>query len=140
MLLTLERVLFLKKVDVFAQVDDDVLVDLATATDEREFSAGECIIQEGDTGRELFIIVDGSVRIHRGEQTLATMGSKSVFGELAALDPEPRNASVTAVEDTRMLILKHTVLIDHLMANRELALSVIRFLIRRLRAIEKSSS
>jgi CRP-like cAMP-binding protein len=136
-LLTLERVLFLKKVDIFAQVDDDALVDLATATEEREFPAGERIIQEGDTGREMFIVVDGCVRIYRGEQTLAMLGKQGVFGELAALDPEPRNASVAAVVDTRTLILRHNVLIDHLVASRELAMGVIRFLIRRMRAIDR---
>jgi CRP-like cAMP-binding protein len=133
MLLTVERVLFLKQVDLFANVDDDVLVNLAMQMVEEEFKAGERIITEGDMGRELFIIVDGKVRVHKGDVDLATLGSKAVVGELAALDPEPRTASVTALEDCNLLRLEHTLLFEELLGNNELARGIIRFLVRRFR-------
>jgi CRP-like cAMP-binding protein len=134
MLLTVERVLFLKKVDVFAGIDDDALAGLAVPMQEREFRAGESIFREGDLGREMFIVLEGRVRIHRGEQTFDMVGSAGFFGELAALDPEPRSASATAVEDTRALALNHTVLLEELMNNSVLAQGIIRYLVRRFRA------
>ena len=133
MLLTLERVLLLKGVNFFSEIDDDVIAGLAAEMQDREFTAGERILAEGDHGRELFIIVFGSVRVHRGSETVTNLGYKGVFGELAALDPQPRLFSVTAQEDTRLLSLSHTVLFEELMSNAELARGIIRFLVARLR-------
>jgi CRP-like cAMP-binding protein len=136
MLLIVERVLLLKKVSLFANIDDDVLVNLAGAMEEQEFKAGETIIEEGDTGRELFIIAEGTVRIHKGDKTLRMMERNTFFGELAALDPQPRTASVTAAEETRTLKLDNTVLLEELMNNGLLALGIIHFLIDRFRDLK----
>jgi CRP-like cAMP-binding protein len=133
MLLTVERVLFLKKVEMFTDIDDDALAHLATTMSEQDSPAGTAIIREGDDGRELFILVTGSARIHKGERTLATIGPKGVVGELAALDPQPRTASVTALEDCHLLSLGHAVLFEELMSNNDLARGIIRFLVRRFR-------
>ena len=133
MLLTLEKVLFLKKVDIFADIDDDALAGLAGEMQERDYRAGERIMAEGDMGREVFIIVSGSVRVSRGDQVIAVLGSQSVFGELAALDPQPRSATVTAIEDVRVLVLEHVVLFEQLLSQGELARGIIRFLVRRIR-------
>jgi CRP-like cAMP-binding protein len=137
MLLTLEKVLFLKKVDIFANIDDDALAGLAAEMQEHDYRAGEQIMAEGDMGRELFIIVSGSVRVTRFGETLAVLGTQSVFGELAALDPQPRVATVTAVEDVRVLTLEHTVLLEQLLAQGELARGIIRFLVQRIRDPKK---
>src|SRR5207248_1519155 len=116
-LMLMERVLLLKKISLFADIDDDLLINLAGVMQEQEFKAGEAIIEEGDTGRELFIIVDGRVRAHHGDKTLRVLESNTVVGELAALDPQPRTASITAEEDTRVLKLDHAVLLEELMNN-----------------------
>jgi len=133
MLLILEKVLFLKKVDIFADIDDDALAGLAGEMHERDYRAGERIIATGDIGREVFIIVSGAVRVTRGDEVIAVLGSQSVFGELAALDPQPRSATVTALEAVRVLTLEHTVLFEQLLAQGELARGIIRFLVRRIR-------
>lgn len=137
MLLTVERVLFLRMVEIFAAIDEDVLVNLAGEMKEREFKAGEPIIAEGELGRTLYVVVDGKVRIHKGDKDIATLGSKGVFGEMAALDPHPRTASVTAVEDTRLLELDHAVLFEELTGNSELARGIIRFLVGRFRELRE---
>ena len=133
MLLTIERVLFLRKVEMFANIDEDALVELASAMQEREFSAGATIIREGDPGRELFIVVRGEVRVVKGDHELATLGSQGVFGELAALDPQPRSASVVALGECHLLQLDHAVLFEELMNNNVLARGLIRFLVNRVR-------
>lgn len=133
MLLIVEKVLILKKVDIFADIDDDLLAGLAAEMQERDYRAGERILEEGGIGREMFIIVSGSVRINRGDILITEIGSQGVFGELAALDPQPRNASVTAVADARVLVLEHTVLFEQLQSQGELVRGIIRFLVRRIR-------
>ena len=133
MLLTVERVLLLKKVDFFAQIDDDALVDLANAMRERPCWPMEQVIQAGEMGRDLFIVVRGRVRIHKGDEVIATLEAAAVFGELAALDPQPRIASATCLEETHLLQLDHAALMDELSVNNELARGVIKFLVRRFR-------
>ena len=133
MLLTVERVLLLHQVEMFNDIDDDALIRLAAAMKEQDVRPDEAIIHEGQLGRELYIIIDGKVRVHRGQEELAILGSKGIFGEMAALDPEPRSASVTAIDETRLLRLDHETLFDELLGNSELAQGVVRFLVRRLR-------
>ena len=133
MLLTVERVLLLHQVEMFDDIDDDALIRLAAAMKEQDVRSDEAIIQEGQLGRELYIIIDGKVRVHRGQKELTILGSKGIFGEMAALDPEPRSASVTAIDETRLLRLDHETLFDELLGNNELAQGVVRFLVRRLR-------
>lgn len=133
MILTIERVLFLKNVAIFAAIDDDILAGLAASMQERVFPAGEPIIEEGTLDRRMFIIVNGKASVHKGERELAVLGSKDVVGELSALDPEPRSASVTALEETQVLELDHAVLYDELSVNTSLANGIIRFLVNRIR-------
>lgn len=133
MLLTVERVLFLKRVDFFARIDDDALISLANAMQERPCKADERIFKAGDMGRDLFIIVRGRVRLHKGDETIAILNGAGVFGELAALDPETRTASATCLDETVLLRLDHSALMEELSANNDLARGIIRFLVRRFR-------
>jgi len=79
-------------------------------------------------------VVSGRVRVHRGDRTLVELGPGSAVGELAVLVPEPRVASVTALEPT-LLLRVNKVVLDELLADRpELASGVIAALASRLRA------
>jgi CRP-like cAMP-binding protein len=132
-ILTLERVLLLKQVEMFAAVDDDVLAGLAARMREREAVAGETLLREGEMGQELYVVVTGKVRVHCGEQTRAELGPRGVIGELAALDPAPRTATVTVLEPALLLCLEHADLAEELLSNSDLAWGIIRFLVRRFR-------
>src|SRR3974390_1423133 len=99
-MLTIEKVIVLKSVEIFRQLPEKHLIELAGILNHKEVHADERIIREGDVGNSMFIIVEGKVRVHRDDQEIATLGSREVFGELAALDPEPRSASITAINDS----------------------------------------
>ena len=74
------------------------------------------------------------MRVHHGSQTLVELGPGVTVGELAALEPEPRSASVTVVEETLALRIDKAVL-DALLAEwPELTQGVIAALVSRLRA------
>ncbi len=133
MLLTIEKVIILKSVSIFSDIAEHGLVQAATVLEELRAELGQPIFQKGDTGNSLFIVVEGAVQVHDGEKTIARLGPGEVFGELAALDPEPRMASVTVVEPSLLLRMGHAEL-DELMAEHpEVAFGVIRVLCRRLR-------
>jgi CRP-like cAMP-binding protein len=133
MSLTIERVLLLKSAGVFSEVPEEDLLELAAAVEEIEVRMGERIFGKGELGSSLYIVVDGKVRVHDGDHELRVLGCREIFGELAVLDPQPRSASVTAVEDTLLFRLDERVLYEMMAENQALARGIIQMLCRRLR-------
>ena len=133
MSLTVERVLLLKSADVFSEVPEEDLLELAAGVEEIEARLGERIIEKGELGSSLYIVVDGSVRVHDGDRELRVLGCREIFGELSVLDPQPRSASVTAVEDTLLFRLDERVLYEMMTENQALTRGIIKMLCRRLR-------
>ncbi|GAB4441537.1 MAG: hypothetical protein OHK0015_38990 [Chloroflexi bacterium OHK40] len=134
MLTTLEKVLILKSVSIFSDTADVVLAEVAAILSEEEVPAGTPIFARGDLGTSMYVIVSGRVRVHDGERTLNELGSRDVFGEMALLDPEPRIASVTAIEDTLLFRVDHEPFVQVMADRVEVALGIIRVLTRHLRA------
>jgi CRP-like cAMP-binding protein len=105
MLSTLERVITLKSVGIFAELPDEILMEVAGLLEEVDVGAGTVIFQKGEPGSSLYIIIDGEVRVFDGSSTLNHLGPRDTFGEMALIDPEPRVASVEALRDTQLLRL-----------------------------------
>lgn len=134
MLSTIEKIIILKTVSIFSETPEEVLAHIASSTEEFDFKEGDTITHKGDTGQSLYIIIEGKVRIHDEEKTLAHLSNRDIFGELAILDPRPDPASVTAVAATHLLKLDKP-LFDELLTDRiEVSQGIIRVLTRRLRA------
>lgn len=128
MLLTIEKVLILKSVPIFSSVPEGQLVDLATIVRSVEYEAGEIIMTQGDLGTSMYVVVHGRVRIFKDDKDLGEHGKRAVFGELAALDPEPRAASVQALEDCTLLRLDGESLYDLMSGNKEVTRGIVRVL------------
>jgi CRP-like cAMP-binding protein len=129
-----ERVAALHRVDLFSGVPGRVLAAVADAAEEVRAPPGAVLIEEGAVEAHLFAVVEGRVRVHRGDLTLVEQGPGSTVGELAVLEPQPRVASVTTLEPTTLLRVDKTVLDDLLVDWPELAHGVITALVARLRA------
>lgn len=130
---TLERVMILKTVSIFARTPDDVLAAVAAILDEVDVRAGDTIFEQGDPGSSMYVVVSGKMRAHIGDHTLNELGERDVFGEMALLDPKPRMATVSAVEDTHLFRLDEEPFYE-LMADRsEVARGIIGVLTARLR-------
>jgi AAA family ATP:ADP antiporter len=132
-LVTIEKIVILKKVNIFSQTPDETLVDVAGVLTEVRLGAGETIFEKGDQGDSMYVVVDGRVRVHDGDRTLNILTEGEVFGEMALLDPEPRVAAVTAVEDTRLLRLEQEPFYELVEERMEVARGIIQVLSRRLR-------
>jgi len=135
MLSLLEKLLVLKAVPIFAALPDELLTELAALLREEERLTGEAVLRKGELGTSMYIVVRGRLHAHDGERSLNELGERAVFGEMALLDPEPRSASVTALEDSLLLHLDHGPFYE-LMADRgEVALGIIQLLAGRLRGL-----
>jgi CRP-like cAMP-binding protein len=128
-LLTIERVLLLKGVEFFATTGDAELAAVAAILEEEEWPAGSRIIAKGDAGSSMYILAGGAARVHDGDLEIATLRPGQVFGELSALVPMPRSASITALEDVRLLRLEHEALFELMADHVEVAHGIIRYLV-----------
>ncbi|MFP4347037.1 MAG: Crp/Fnr family transcriptional regulator [Desulfococcaceae bacterium] len=135
MLLTIERVIILKSVNIFSEVPEEDLVEVASIVEEMEVKKGEDIILKGDIGTSMYIIVSGRAKVHDEGKELAVLDERTVFGELAALDPEPRSASITALEDCHLFKLEEGPLYDLMAEHIEVVRGIIRVLCRRMRSM-----
>jgi len=130
---TLERVLTLKSVEMFEQASEQVLAEVAEVLEEVEVKRGKVIFRRGELGDGMYVIVDGRVRVFDGDVTLGVLGERDIFGELALLDPEPRSASIEALEDTRLFRLDREVFAELMAGNIEIVRGVLHVLCERLR-------
>lgn len=129
----IERMLLLKRVDMFNRLPDELLTELVFLLDESDVAGGETVFAEGESGDAMYIVATGKVRVHAAGHTLNYLSAGEVFGEMALLDPVPRLASVTAVERTRLLRLSQAPFLELLDDRFELAEGIIRILSGHLR-------
>lgn len=132
-MLTIEKVLILRNTPIFDSVKEEQLVDVAERAEPIELGTGTTLFERGEIGNAMYVVVEGRIKAHIGEKALAELGPNDVVGEMAALDPEPRSASVTAVEPTLLLRISNQnlqLLIDH---NPDVARGIIKVLCARLR-------
>lgn len=134
MLSTLEKIIALKTVGIFAETPNPILAGVAALLAEVEVPAGEVIFEKGEIGTSMYIIFDGEVRVHDGEHTLNHLAGGDVFGEMSLLDPEPRMASVTAVVDSRLLRLDQEPFYELMDDRIEVARGIIQVVTGYLRA------
>ncbi len=137
MISTVEKVLFLKGIELFSAIPGDDLAQLALVTDEIHREAGHVINREGEAGESLYLLVDGRVRVLKGDRPIAELGEREVFGEMALLDPGPRSATVQALTEVVMLCIKREDFSDIMAEKNEIARGIIQVLTRRLRAITR---
>jgi CRP-like cAMP-binding protein len=97
------RVDHLQQASLFANCTKDELRTIASLTSMKEVTPGAVLAEQGTTGREFFVVTDGSATASRNGEWLADLGPGSFFGELALLDGGPRTATVVA--DTEMTVL-----------------------------------
>lgn len=130
-----DKVLVLKTASIFADSPDAVLADLARRCTEVHLDAGHMLFAKRDLGTTLFVVVTGRVKVHDGSRIIAELGARAVFGELAALSSEPRSASVTATEDTRLLALEQSDLYELMWDRVEVVRGLMDVLVSRLRSL-----
>lgn len=133
MLTTVEKVLFLKSIDLFSQIPGEDLTQVAIIATEESRDVAEEVFAEGDAGDALYLVLEGRVRVHRQDDTIAELGERECFGEIALLDASPRSATVTTLSEVALLKITREDFEELLQEKHAIAQGVIRVLTRRLR-------
>ena len=126
----------LRKVGLFADLDEKDLASLADEFNERRFSAGETIALEGAGGLMFFVVESGeaTVEVHGAE--VAELGPGDSFGEVALIDRRPRTATVTAKTELRTYGLPVFVFRPFVEARPQVAWKLLEKLADRIEAAE----
>jgi hypothetical protein len=109
---TSARVAFLKKIHLFYGLEDDALVDVAEELDEYPVAKDGVVVKQDSPAESFYMIYNGSVHIARKqdgkEVQLAVLVKNDYFGELALVAHRRRSATVTALQDTLLLVLSRS--------------------------------
>lgn len=100
------------------------------------FPPGTVLCHEGESGREMYVIQSGKIKISKKvrneEQTLATIGAGEFFGEMAILNNKPRSATATVLEESKVLVIDPKTFESMVKNNTEIAVRMIKKLAARL--------
>ena len=132
-LTTIEKVIFLKSLDMFDHAAVEKLASVAALTEEIYFEDTESILHEAEPTDAIYFILKGRVSVERNGQRLREVGEKQVFGTVAALDLGLAVHSVKAIDSVYALKLNAQDFHDILSLDFELVQAVFRALCRLIR-------
>jgi CRP/FNR family transcriptional regulator, cyclic AMP receptor protein len=122
----------LRRAPLFSDLSRKELVQLARLTDDVEVAAGKVLCEEGETGREFFVLVEGEVDVARKGRRVSTLGAGDFVGEISLFDQTPRTATVTAKTPLRFFVLTPKDFQQVLDDNPSVERKVLRALARRV--------
>jgi CRP/FNR family cyclic AMP-dependent transcriptional regulator len=126
----------LRRVPLFAGLDDRELERIADRFQERTFPEGATVLEEGASGTSFFVIGEGNATVSVGGELITNLGPGDYFGEMAVVDEGVRSASVTAATDLRSYFLTPWDFRPLVEEHPELAWALLQNLARRLRAAQ----
>lgn len=138
MLSVVEKVILLQNVDVFSEVPAEQLAYLAAIAEECTAKAGQRLYTENDPSDAMFLVLEGRVRLHRGDVEVTTVGPGEAFGTWALFDDDPRVMSATVLQDAELLRLDRLEFIEVLADNVQITQGVLKAVVRRLRALGRA--
>ena len=115
----------LARMPLFARLTERELLRVMQAVEVREYADGGVVIKEGDKGDELFIVLDGHVRVMRGEAVLNDLGPGEHVGEMALIRSVPRSATVTAVGAAELIAIRRADFFEILRKEHEIAVKML---------------
>lgn len=127
-LITVEKVLLIGSVDLFSGLTGEILEEIAGLADEIHAEKGDVVVSEGEYSSSLYIVSSGELSVTRGGAEESRLKEGALFGERSALVPGESGASLSAVEDSALLVVTSESIYDLMSEEPELARKVIRHL------------
>jgi CRP/FNR family cyclic AMP-dependent transcriptional regulator len=132
----------LGQVALFSRLSGRQRARLARFATTRDYKAGATIVRQGDTSMSLYVVLSGSVRVHResegggGAVEVERLGPGGAFGEMGLIEDEPRAATVVAENPTTCALLAKWDFQNELREDPEIALSLLPVLTARIRELD----
>ncbi|MFC1726669.1 Crp/Fnr family transcriptional regulator [candidate division KSB1 bacterium] len=128
----------LKRVPIFASLDEDELDKIGDMSSEANYSKNDAIFLESDSGDSLFILKRGKVKISKtsedGKEVIfAILKDGDFFGEMSLFDGQSRSATVTALADSNVYIIRREDFMKLIENDPKISISILREMTGRLR-------
>jgi hypothetical protein len=137
----MKELIALKRVPLFSTLTLEQLASIDRLMVTRHYAKGESIFRKGDVGAELYVVLEGEVRVHLDhdghEVTLASYGPSKVVGEMSVFDDQPRSASAQATASTTVRVLRRDRMQAIVHEHPEVLLEFIKNLSQRLRLMNE---
>lgn len=133
-----EKVELIGSVPMFCRLGKREQEEVAKLLDEVEVPAGRVLMRQGETGGEMFIVVDGSFRVERDGQMVAEQGPGAVLGEMSLIAEGPRVATVTANTPGRLLVAAHREFHDLMEGHPAIKMQILQGLAEKVRNMDRS--
>ncbi len=132
----------LKAVPLFSSLPDEQLRMLIPVVARKAVARSTSVITGGDTTDSLYIVISGRLKVMmsdaEGKEVILTiLGPGEYFGEMGLIDDAPRSASVIAIEACELLYISKRDFKKCLADNADMAMAVMRGLVRRLREADR---
>jgi len=140
----MERILFLRRVPLFADLAPADLKQVAAIAREAFYADGEWLAAQGDPGDEMYIIVSGEVRVlvskaSQAPVEVARRKPGEFVGEMAIISQEPRIASLAAAGEVRVLCIEQKQFEALLRERPQTGVAVMRVLCARLKSATQAA-
>jgi len=132
-LTTIEKVIFLKSVDIFSHATIEELGKIAALTEEVHFDPGEAIYRQGEPTDAIYLVLKGRVAVEANGRVVRERGEAQAFGTVAALDRNPAIHTVKAIDRVHALKLDAQDFDDILSLDFDLVRAVFHALCRLIR-------
>jgi len=138
----MDTIEMLQGMPLFAGLSKRELQTIAQLTKQRRYDRYQVIIKAGDRGTALFLLTSGIVRVTVGgslgkELILGVLYPQDFFGEMALLDGLPRSATVTALEESEVLVISQKDFLECIRKVPQVAAKMIVTLSLRLRQTDQ---
>lgn len=135
-----DKILLVREIDIFSDLSVSELAAVASVTEAVSHSSNQVVIQEGDMGETMFLIVKGRVAVikHLGaenELELDHIDSGDYFGEMALFEDRQRSASIRTLSESEFLVLHKAEFNEIVHEFPEIALNACRVLSDRIRRL-----
>jgi len=139
------KVEMIRKVPLFSTLTDDEFSQLEHIFVTRAYRKGQIIFLEEETGNYMYLVLAGKVKVSKsgtgGKETiLAIHRTGDFFGEMSLLDGKTAPATVSAMEDSKIISLSGADFHKYLLHNEKVMLQIIHVLCARLRQVWQTQS
>jgi signal transduction histidine kinase len=128
-----ERIKYLGKIDLFSSFCADEIRSFAQNISEEVFEPNEILFHEGMPGQDMYILLEGSLKIFKDGRTITIIEAIDYVGEMSIIEDKPRSATVQAIEYCRLLKISYKQFQEYFATQPRSLVSLMMTLSQRIR-------
>lgn len=134
-LTTLDKAIRLQRVELFSDMETDALALAGSIAVQIQCPPETIIFKEGGSSDALYIVLEGRIRLTRGDREIFSVGPGETLGNWALFDDQPTMATATCVEDTSVLKIEREDFFDLLADHADMTQKMFKALVKRVRSL-----